>query len=266
MTEPVAKRVCSAVTGVLKRIAVEGNIATGKSTFIRFLEQHSPSYHVVSEPLTKWQNVSSNSEVTSGSQAQGGNLLDLFYKEPSRWAYTFQSYACLSRLRAQTLPPPPSLLSGRDPVQFFERSVFSDKFCFALNCYEMGLISDVEWNIYCDWHAFLLDALNIQLDGFIYLRAEPHVCMSRLQHRHRNEEGTVTLEYLESLHDKHDNWLLHKKTKLPKHVAHAPVLVLNCNDEFENDGVNRDRLLKQVTDFIQQLPSSGGVVRPPTSA
>lgn len=26
MTEPVAKRVCSAVTGVLKRIAVEGNI------------------------------------------------------------------------------------------------------------------------------------------------------------------------------------------------------------------------------------------------
>ena len=34
--------------------------------------------------------------------------------------------------------------------------------------------------------------------------------------------------------------------RLPKHVAHAPVLVLNCNDEFENDGVNRDRLLKQV--------------------
>ena len=24
------------------------------------------------------------------SQKHGGNLLDLFYKEPTRWAYTFQ--------------------------------------------------------------------------------------------------------------------------------------------------------------------------------
>ena len=31
--------------------------ATGKTTFLRLLEEKSPSYHVVSEPLSKWQSV-----------------------------------------------------------------------------------------------------------------------------------------------------------------------------------------------------------------
>ena len=35
------------------------------------------------------------------SQRSGGNLLDLFYKDSKRWAYTFQSYAFLSRMKAQ---------------------------------------------------------------------------------------------------------------------------------------------------------------------
>ncbi len=35
----------------------------------------------------------------------GGNLLDMFYRDPHRWAYTFQAYAFLSRIRAQMMPP-----------------------------------------------------------------------------------------------------------------------------------------------------------------
>lgn len=34
--------------------------------------------------------------------------------------------------------------------------------------------------------------------------------------------------------------------RLPKHIDHVPILILNCNEEFEEDGVNRARLLKQV--------------------
>ena len=34
--------------------------ATGKSTFLRILQESTPSYHVVSEPLTRWQNVEAN--------------------------------------------------------------------------------------------------------------------------------------------------------------------------------------------------------------
>lgn len=40
----------------------------------------------------------------SPSQEAGGNLLDLFYSDPTRWAYTFQTYCFLSRMRAQQRP------------------------------------------------------------------------------------------------------------------------------------------------------------------
>ena len=44
-------------------------------------------------------------------------------------------------------------------------------------------------------------------DGFIYLRATPQTCMSRLKSRSRDEETTVDISYLEDLHKRHDDWL-----------------------------------------------------------
>ena len=44
-------------------------------------------------------------------------------------------------------------------------------------------------------------------DGFIYLRATPDICMNRLKRRQRTEEGGVTLDYLQGLHQKHEDWL-----------------------------------------------------------
>ena len=79
MIAPPLKRFCSSLVRGVRKIAVEGNIgkpgpritsssqspapvlyvsaATGKSTFLRILEKSSPSYHVISEPLTRWQSV-----------------------------------------------------------------------------------------------------------------------------------------------------------------------------------------------------------------
>ncbi|KAF4802788.1 hypothetical protein TURU_022523 [Turdus rufiventris] len=47
--------------GRLKKVAVEGNIAAGKSTFVNILKQASEEWEVVPEPVARWCNVQQSS-------------------------------------------------------------------------------------------------------------------------------------------------------------------------------------------------------------
>ena len=176
-------------------LSIEGNIGAGKTTLlarIPGLLGSAEDVVCVPEPVEQWC-------------ATG--ILGRFYSDPQRWAYAFQSYAFLSRLKAQMT------LTRAADVTVLERSVWSDRHVFAAQCMASGLFSSEEKHMYADWHDWLMgdDAFaprNVRLDGIIYLYSTPSVCHARIARRAREEEtGTIELSYLEQLHVRHETWL-----------------------------------------------------------
>lgn len=214
---------------------VDGNIGAGKTTFLRILSDYLHA-HVVYEPTDKWQTI-------VGTE----NLLENFYRDTPRWAYTFQSYAFITRIIEQES----HASQFAQPIQILERSVFSDRYCFAKNCYELGFMTELEWKLYQDWFSWLIDNYVIRPNGFIYLRVDPIICHQRLTKRHRREESGISLDYLERLHQKHEDWLIHKLDVAP-YVKDIPVLALNCNQDFESSELEQKNLMESVANFINQ--------------
>jgi len=215
-----------------KSIIVEGNIGAGKSTFLRLIKDLLDA-QVVYEPHEQWQSVG------------GENLLDYFYKDTNRWAYTFQSYAFITRIMAQEQADKESF----KPLQVLERSVYSDRYCFAKNAFEMGNMSSLEWKLYQDWWGWFVKHYTKKPSGFVYLQTPPEVCYKRLLKRARTEESAVPLQYLTALHDKHESWLV-GKDGIEDYIKDVPVLILDCTQDFESDPELCKKYAQQIIDFF----------------
>ncbi|MBN1680470.1 MAG: deoxynucleoside kinase [Anaerolineae bacterium] len=182
-------------------VLIEGNIAAGKTTLGKKLAA-SDQFSFIPEPVDRWQ---------TGFAA---NLLERFYTETRRWAFTLQICAFVTRAQAiQNLPDDTLHVA-------FERSVFCDRHVFAKNVYQQGLMDETEWALYLHFWDFMAGQVPVP-DAIIYLRTSADECFHRLQQRGRSEEQTVTLEYLQQLEDRHDEWLLGNG------AAEAPVIVLD---------------------------------------
>jgi deoxyguanosine kinase len=226
-------------------IIVEGNIGAGKSTFLQLIKDQL-RLPVIFEPHQKWQGVDGQH-----------NLLDAFYREPQRWAYTFQTYAFISRIMEQER----YTQQHRGQLLIIERSVFSDRYCFAKTAYENGNMTLLEWKLYQEWFAWLVERYLPQPTGFIYLKTDPVVCHGRMAKRNRSEEQTVSLAYLQQLHEEHERWLINKEG-LTLLLQSVPVLTLLCNEDFEHDAAVQLRHMDAVTLFITtigQKPVTGRV-------
>lgn len=214
---------------------VEGNIGAGKSTFLMILKQYL-NLQIVPEPCDQWQAV-----------AGKYNVLEQFYKDPQRWAYTFQTYAFITRVMQKAHYEQKNGFG----VQIVERSVFSDRYCFAQNSHELGFMDTMEWELYKEWFNWVLNHYIIPPQGIIYLRTNPEVCYERLKKRNRQEEETVSRDYLKSLHDKHEAWLI-TKTNIAPALEKIPVLVLEADDEFERNEKMQVQHMEQIIAFIAE--------------
>lgn len=177
---------------------VEGNISVGKTTFLKRIANETLELRdlveIVPEPIDKWQDVGPDHF----------NILDAFYAEPERYAYTFQNYVFVTRVMQER-----DSSAGIQPLRLMERSVFSDRMVFVRAVHEAKWMNEMEISIYDSWFDPVVSCLpGLVPDGFIYLRASPDTCHKRMMLRRRTEEGGVSLDYLRGLHEKHESWLL----------------------------------------------------------
>ncbi|KAK4741053.1 hypothetical protein SAY87_024641 [Trapa incisa] len=269
---------------------VEGNISVGKTTFLQRIANETLELRdlveVVPEPVGKWQDVGPDHF----------NILDAFYAEPHRYAYTFQNYVFVTRIMQEK-----ESSGGLKPLRLMERSVYSDRMVFVRAVHEAKWMTEMELNIYDSWFDPVVSSLpGLIPDGFIYLRASPDTCHQRMKLRKRAEEGGVSLEYLRDLHEKHESWLfpfqsgnhgvltvssptlaaensLHPDIRdrvfylegdhMHSSIQKLPALVLDCepNIDFSRDIDARRQYASQVAKFFEfvkkrqeEAPSSNG--------
>ena len=199
---------------------IEGNVGTGKSTFLQKLKDLG--LDVIFEPVDIW---------TSIRNDNGKTLLEEFYNDQKRYAYTFQSIAFRTRVQN---------IENSKVNTVIERSIFTDRNVFAKTCYENGMMNEIEWNDYTSWFDWLATSFNINPKGYIYLRASPDISYDRIQKRSRSGEETIPFDYLNELHKKHESWLLDEPN----------VLILDVNEGFENNSGKLNDMIEKVLKFI----------------
>jgi len=196
-------------------VLLEGNIAAGKTTLGELLTEDD-RFRFVREPVERWQ---------SGFAV---NLLERFYTDTPRWSFTMQIGAFLTR--AQTLDDLPEHSDTRNGVMVFERSIYCDRHVFAKNLYQQGLMDETEWALYVHFWEYFRTNVPVP-DAIVYLRTPAEECFQRLKIRGRSEEQGITLDYLQQLEARHDEWLLNPA------VAERPVVILDGTQTLAADDV-----------------------------
>lgn len=140
-----------------------------------------------------------------------------FYDDMQRWSFNLQIYFLNSRFR-QILD-----IRNGDKTIIQDRTIYEDAKIFAPNLHEMGLMSLRDFENYQS----LFELMTTQIsppDLLIYIKGSIPTLVDHIQHRGRDYEGSISLDYLKRLNKKYNQWI-------DTYTA-GPLLVINA-DEFD---------------------------------
>ena len=212
-------------------ISIDGNIGSGKSTLVKILNLLYDNIEYVKEPVDDWTQI---------KDSNGKNILDKFYSQRERWAYTFQNMAYITRT-INIVDGFKNAINKNKKYVITERCTETDKNVFAKMLYEQDKsISDLEYDIYNLW----CNRMDYKVKNIIYLRTTPEKSFERIKKRSRNEESTITLDYIKKIHQYHEKWLNNSK------ATKYNVCIIDVTEEFENNIKRRNEIVKTIIKFI----------------
>lgn len=213
-------------------VSIDGNIGSGKSTLLAKIQTNMKNIIVIPEPVEEWINT---------VDEKNNNILQIFYENKTRWGYTFQSFAYITRLilmkqyidnikqyKWNILTNIYYRLARKPFIIISERSIFTDRYIFAQMLKDTNCISCIEFNIYLQWFDYF--AKDIALDYIIYVRNSPESSMFRINKRHRNEEKEIQKAYIQDVFNYHEDWLITQNFQIKNQV-----IIIDGEDDFEKD-------------------------------
>ena len=193
-------------------IGISGNIGCGKTTLTTMLAEHYGW-------TPKFESVTYNP------------YLEDYYKDIPRWSYNLETYFLAQRFK-DVLE-----ITRSWEVIIQDRTLFEGVYIFVANNKAMGNLSQRDYDTYMEIFNLMMKMVKAP-DLLIYLRSSvPHL-VSRIQKRGRDYEQGMSLEYLDGLNRRYEDWIASYKD---------PLLVIEADNlDFQN----RPEDFSSITDKI----------------
>ncbi len=204
----------------IKHVAIAGNIGAGKTTLTTKLANHFG-----------WGVHYEDTEINP--------YLSDFYDDMNRWSFHLQIYFLNSRYQ-QVL----QIRKGEETI-IQDRTIYEDAYIFAPNLYEMGLMSERDFNNYTTLFQTMMSQVRPP-DLLIYLRAGIPKLVSHIHSRGRDYEGSMSLEYLKRLNEKYERWI-------NKYDEGNLLIIPVDNLDFENNQEDFGKVINLVDSEINGL-------------
>jgi len=212
-------------------ISIEGIISAGKTSFIEELiiplwTSQGLKVRVIKEPVDKWK-----------------DILPMFYEDPKRWAYHFQTKAFLDRVEESKTTW--NKYKNDTDIFILDRSIFSDPHFMKVNR-DMGNVTEMEMRHYLEWWNMWKDVMPFTPNLFIYLNISIDESMKRIHIRARNGEKGITSEYQKSLKKYHD--------EVYDNISYynIPILIL-CSEYDKNDEDVKKQIAHNILTYIGKI-------------
>lgn len=176
-------------------IGLAGNIGVGKTTFTKLLSEKlnwTPFFESVSD----------------------NPYLSDFYSDMKRWSFNLQIFFLHKRFEMH------QKMSASLTSVIQDRTIYEDLEIFARNLYQLGKLSQRDWDNYCG----LFKVMNSYLkkpDLIIYLKADTNTLLSRIKKRGRDYENSIDSEYIQTLNISYDRWI--------ESIADQPVMIIETD-------------------------------------
>ncbi|OIP44651.1 MAG: hypothetical protein AUK47_00600 [Deltaproteobacteria bacterium CG2_30_63_29] len=169
-------------------IGIAGMIGAGKSTLATALGKHL-DIDVYYEPV-----------------ADNEYLAD-FYRDTAKYAFATQIYLLNRRFQQHQ----EIIWRGKSAVQ--DRTIYEDS-VFAKMLAEVGLLDKRDYQTYLDLFGHMSNFM-CKPNVIVYLDVKPERSMERIQNRSRDVESGISIEYLNNLYSKYNEFIMDISRLIP---------------------------------------------------